>query len=134
MYTNFDVKDYYFKGDGVSGTATKNTTTNIDYIVGESGLYISGAEFIYKDSVWGDYVECQIIDVDNVLGYGANTVLTQYVKKWYLDPNTTKLILESPYAGALPNGVYVRIKYHSVGTEIDPSIMINYFLHDAKEP
>jgi len=133
MYTAFDNKDYYFKGDAVSGTATKNSTTNIDYAVSESGLFISGAEFIYKDSVWGDYVECQIIDLDNVLGYGAGTVLSQYVKKWYLDPSKSSIRVESPYAGSLPDGVYVRVKYHSVGTETDPSALINYFMHDSKE-
>ena len=129
MYVNFNDKDYVFKGDGVTSTATKNTTTNIDFKVDQDFIYVNGAEFIQVNAVFGDYVECQVIDIDNVLGMGANTVLTQYLTKWYIDPSTTRFSLESPYAGNVPNGCYMRAIYHSVGTSNDVDIAINYFFH-----
>lgn len=132
MYVNFDDKDYVFKGNGVKATATKNTTTNVDLKVAENYIYVNGAEFIQANAVIGDYVECQVIDIDNVLGYGADTVLTQYISKWYLDPSTTRFCLESPYAGNVPNGCYMRMIYHSVGTVNDVDICVNYFFHKGE--
>ena len=118
-----------FYGDATSGTATKNSTTNIDYCM-PSTKALFGAALIYKDAVDGDWVEIKIVDVDNVLGYGAGTVVGTFVNKWYIDSNRTDWGHQCDFAKTIPEGVYVRLAYHSTGTVNDVPVKLNlYMLH-----
>lgn len=123
--------DFDFYGNGTSGVATKNTTTNIDFKIDKDDLYCSGGEIIVKDAEHGDYIEIQILDIDNILGYGANTVLQTYLKKWYIDYRG-KNTLEVPYAGYIYKNLYLRLKYTSVGTTYDVKVAVNYSFHIEK--
>lgn len=128
----FSTPDFQFNGDGILATVTKNTTTNVDFQVpGTAGTfkYINGAIVMTKDAEFGDHASAVIIDKDNILGYGADTVLATYVTKWYINPGQ-EFNIETPYAGKLLAGLYVRVAYTSVGTTTDPKIAINYRLHD----
>lgn len=120
--------DFDFYGDGFSGTATKNTTTNFDFKVTKDMCYCSGGEIIVKDAEHGDYIKIEVIDKDNVLGYGANTVLQVYLEKWHVDYHG-KNVLEVPYAGKIPNGVYLRLKYTSMSSTTDVKVAVNYSFH-----
>lgn len=127
----FSTPDFQFNGEGILVTATKNTSTNVDFqIPGAAGsfCYINGAIVITKDAVFGDYAAASIIDKDNILGYGANVTLANYVTKWYINP-ATQSNFETPYAGKLYAGLYIRVSYTSVGLIVDPQIAINYKLH-----
>lgn len=127
----FSTPDFQFNGDGILATATKNATTNIDFqIPGAPGSaqYINGAVVITKDAVFGDYAAASIIDIDNILGYGNNVTLANYVTKWYINPSAQSNF-ETPYAGKLYAGLYIRVTYTSVGAVTDPQIAINYKLH-----
>lgn len=126
----FSTSDFDFQGNGVLATATKTTTTDIDLVVPSPGMYVNGGEVYAKDAVIGDYIVCQVIDKDNVLGYGANTVLKQWITKWYIIPDT-KMELSTPYAGFIPAGVYMRTKYTSIGTTNDVTLLGNYFFHKS---
>ncbi len=117
-----------FAGNGVTGTATKNTTTDIDFKL-PANLWLSGGEVLVKDHVFGDWFEIQVIDIDNVLGGGANVVLKTYVNKWYVHPSVFCEELESPYAGEVLKDLYIRVKYHSTGITTDVSLSANYKLH-----
>lgn len=121
--------DFDYSEQAVSGTATKNSTTDIDYKVTDAKHYINGGCILQQNAVWGDWLEAQIIDIDNVLGLGANTVLKHYIKKRYLHPSDHCASVNLPYAGEVPKDVYLRIKYHSVGIINDVNLKINYFLH-----
>lgn len=118
--------------NGNKFTATKDSTTDHDFKVTGTKTWINGGEFLYKNAVWGDYIEAQIIDIDNVLGLGANTVLKHYIVKRYLHPDVKCVNLELDYAGKIPQNTYLRIKYHSVGTTNDVDIAVNYHLHDEE--
>ena len=120
---------FNYRGNGLKVTATKNSTTDHDLKIIDTITWINGGELGYKNHVWGDYIEVQIIDIDNVLGGGANTVLDPFVKKRYLHSNSdyTSLILD--YAGKIPKDTYLRVKYHSVGTTNNVDLFINYHLH-----
>lgn len=121
--------NFRFRGKGISGTATKNTTSNIDYKLTEE-RYINGVDLFVKDSVWGDSVKFQVIDIDNILGYGANTVLDEFGTDWYIDPSICKqgqILL--PYPAKIVTNLYIRIVYISVGTDVDVSLKANLFLH-----
>jgi len=127
----FSTPDFIYNGSGVLATATKNSTTAIDFLIpGALGTfqYINGAEVITQNAVFGDWASSQIIDVDNVLGYGINTVLSSYIQKWYINPNQA-LNLTTQYAGKVPAGTYVRVSYHSVGLITDVGVALNFKLH-----
>lgn len=115
---------YTFLGDAVSGTAAYGTTTDIDFKI--TGNYmIFGVELIYTGAADGDYAAFQIVDKDNVMGYGAGTVLNEWVKKWYVPSAETRWKTTSEMATKLPPGLYARLKYTSIGTT-DVTIKINY--------
>lgn len=117
---------YHFLGDATSGSATANATTNVDYLIPDTYI-IYGAELIYKDANFGDYVAFQIIDKDNVLGYGANFVVNEWVKKWYVDPSTTRWVVKSQLGNTLPEGLYIRLKYSNVSLLNAVSVKINFY-------
>lgn len=115
--------------DAVSGTATKNSTTSIDFKVTSDQIYVNGGQFLYKDAVWGDSIVAQVIDKDNVLGSGANVVLKTYIIKRYIHPSENESAINLPYVGSIPQNVYLRIKYVSTGAVLDVSVAVNYFFH-----
>lgn len=86
--------------------------------------YIWGGQAILKDASYGDWATFQIVDKDNILGYGTGVILKEYIKKCYMDPNR-RLEFESLAPGKLLVGLYLRCIYTSVGS-IDPTIYINY--------
>lgn len=124
---NITDKFDYFE-EGINGTATKNTTTSLDYKISTEDKYLSGGELITENHVWGDWIEVQVVDVDGVY-YDAGTVLKQYIKKRYLCPSDCCTYVESWYAGLIKKDLYMRIKYHSVGTVNDVKVAVNYYLH-----
>lgn len=118
---------YKFLGDSVAGTAVKNTTTEIDYQM-PSSYMIYGAELVYENAVDGDYIEFQVVDKDNVLGLGANFVVNEWVLKWFVPWHENRWRVSSETAGTVPQGLYLRLKYTSVGTENDVPVKINFFM------
>ena len=121
--------DLKFRGTGVSGTATKNATSNIDYVMPEN-RFINGVDLLIKDHVWGDKIDFQVVDVDNILGYGAGVVLDEFGKDWYVDPDKCgQGQIRVEYPALVYAGLYIRIKYHSVGTVDDVLVKCNMFLH-----
>lgn len=111
-----------------SFTATKDAITTSDLKITDSNQYLHSGELFTKDGAYGDWIEVQIIDIDNVLGYGVNTILRQYIKKFFINP-TGNLEVRSPYIGKTPTDVYIRIIYHSVGLVLDPKVYVNLFFH-----
>ena len=122
---------YQMQADAVSKVCAKGTTTTVDYEMvnrdGESYTikYLNGAEVTAVDAVNGDWAECSIVDVNNVLGYGENVTLKTYVIKKFLFPGYVHTI-PAMAPGAIPVGCVMRTVYHSVGTVKDPTIYINF--------
>lgn len=118
---------------GFSGAATKNSTTNIDCAIPDDYI-ISGAQMILKNHVWGDKINVQVVDKDNVLGFGADTVLSQYVSDWFIDNSIqSQGVVRSPdiLSGGLPvNGLYIRFIYVSIGTALDVDVLINFYFYE----
>jgi len=122
-------------------TATKNSTTSIDFKIENytdfpntgqdesfTSKYIWGGKLITKNAVHGDYAVFLIVDVDNILGYGAGFIAKEYIKKVFIDPDRT-MEFKSFSPGEIPIGLYLRCKYTSIGTENDVKAYINYELH-----
>jgi hypothetical protein len=121
---------FQLQSNAVNAEITAGTTCTIDFKIenyaGEdyTAKYLSGAEIITQGATFGDWAEAQIIDIDNVLGYGENFVLKTYVRKMFISPSGDQRI-DASAPGAIPVGIYIRVMYHSVGT-VNPKIYINY--------
>jgi hypothetical protein len=93
--------------------------------------FLTGGILRTNNAVFGDYCDMQVIDKDNVLGYGANVVLNQFVTKWYMRSDAQEQFEKSlPYPSKLLSGLYLRIVYHSIGS-VDVDVAMNYELHRA---
>jgi hypothetical protein len=124
----YSAKDLNANFKGILFTATAGTTTTSDLLVSDDSL-IDGAKLIVIGATIGDKGTLQVIDKDNVLGYGANTVLGQYVTDWYMNPNdSNQLDSKSAYPAKIFGGLYLRMIYTSVGPS-DVNIILNYKLH-----
>lgn len=114
---------------GYSGTATKNTTSNVQWAMAED-RYMQGGNIILKNHVFGDTFKFQVVDVDNILGYGAGTVLDEFITDWNVaeDRQGQDQIIYN-YTAKVYAGLYLRIVYTSTGTENDVQVRVNLFLH-----
>lgn len=122
-----------FRIQGFSGAASTNTVTDIDWKLPEQ-RWLSGGIFIAQGTHWGDKVSIQIIDKDNVLGYGANTILEQLAVDFYcITDSELQVKLECPYVALVPANVYIRVKYTNTSL-IDPvEVACNLVTHIPKE-
>jgi hypothetical protein len=119
---------FRFRGASFSGTATAGTVTNIDYKLTEE-RYINGGQLILKDHVTGDKFTFQVIDIDNVMGYGANVVLDQFITDFYVSGQAeTQAGLNLAYPAKIPANLYLRLKITSTG-ETNIAVRCNLFLH-----
>ena len=113
---------------GTKFTASAGVETTHDFLIAEDHL-IDGAQLVVITGILGDKVKCQVVDKDNVLGYGENVVLGEYVKDWYINPSESKqLEYESNYPAKIYGGLYLRTIYTSTG-ENSVEVIVNYLLH-----
>lgn len=104
-----------FRGQGIAFTATAGTTTDYDYKFTEARL-LEVPIVMAKNHAWGDHFRFQVVDVDNVLGYGAGLVLDEFSTTWYMNDQTQ--VQPRPdvwYSAEVVANLYIRIKYTSVG-------------------
>jgi hypothetical protein len=122
---------FQMQADAVSAIIPKGTTGIIDYkVVNRPGeeytvKYLNGAEVKLVNGVDGDWAQCAVVDVENVLGYGAGLVLKTYVFKKFLFPGHVHTV-PATAPGAIPINTYLRCYLHSTGTEVDPTLYINF--------
>lgn len=105
----------YFK-KGVRLTCSAGQVTSVDVKFTQNMLLCGGGCRLNDKVAEGDYVEFFIVDVDNLLGYGAGTVLAKFVETDYCWAGKNwEVLLED--AKEIPAGIYLRITYTSVGQE-----------------
>jgi hypothetical protein len=123
-----NANNFRFRGASFAGVGTAETVTDIDFLLAEC-RWINGGCLILKNHVFGDSITFQIVDKDNIFGYGANTVLDEFIKDFYLDDEKhAQAPIMLDYPARLPVGVYMRLKYTSIGaTNVD--VKCNLFLH-----
>jgi len=114
-------------GDGVKDQVPFGTVKNIDFKIAGNPKFLSGSEFYTKNSVIGDFITVQIVDVDNILGGGAGMVVRQLINKFYVFPDQ-QMILELPFSGRIPKDLYLRLKYTSIGAALPVDVLCNYLL------
>lgn len=117
-----------FRGTSLSFTAVAGTSTNGQHKITEGRLF-DGIGLLVKDAAWGDSIRLQVVDVDNVLGYGAGVVLDEFATTWLVNPQAYdqgQWRLE--YSAEVPANFYIRLIYNSVGAT-DVGVGVNMFLH-----
>ena len=68
-----------------------------------------GVRFCAEGGGLTDQLNFQVVDVDNILGYGAGVVLDEFGKDFYVFPGNPHTIRE--FAAQLPVGLYIRVVY-----------------------
>lgn len=115
-----------FRGVGIAFSAAAGTTTIYDYKFLEARL-VDGIIILAKDKVFGDHISISIVDVDNIIGYGAGVVLDTFASSWYLG-DTIQTEVRLPYSAELLAGLYMRLSYLSTGASV-VSLNCNLFAH-----
>jgi hypothetical protein len=117
---------------GFSGTAYASSTSNIEYkMPGERWLV--GGTLLVGGGNWGDSATIQIVDKDNILGYGAGLVLNQFVTNLQIRPDVTlQEKLEVSYVSLIPKDIYIRIVYTNTGNTA-VGVACNLFIHRPKD-
>ena len=102
----------HWEGDEFDAAA--GTSTEHDVAIGASGKLIEGTFWVGPTAVDGDTVDLYIVDVDNILGYGAGTILKHYVATMPVVPSERRRMYSGQSATLLA-GLYMRTKYTSTG-------------------
>lgn len=117
-----------FRGVGVAFTAAAGTATAHDYKVAEARL-IDGIQMLVQGQAFGDSVSIAVVDVDNVLGYGAGLILDTFASSWYLcSDRQLQMEVRLPYSAEVLVNLYVRVTYNSVGAST-VQFKYNLFAH-----
>lgn len=125
---SFATSDYEFTPESIGDTCPAGESKSVLYKITED-YRLNGGKFVTDGkAVFGDWVECQLVDHDNLLGYGVDVVVKNWVPKWRVDWKSCSDLIQTPYAGAPPVGFYLRLTYHSVGAEA-VGFFVNLFLH-----
>lgn len=122
---NSGAKDLYRYS--VKDTVTANGTKNIDKKFTENVYIYGGVYELVGDANNGDYLDIQVIDIDNVLGYGANTILATFIENEYVNVERKFNEITSEDGNIIPTGVYLRAKYTAAGNNT-PILIVRYKL------
>lgn len=108
--TKLQAPNYAF---GQKFTCNKNQTTNIDIAIPVKFALV-GAEFwVAADHSANDYFDAYLIDVDNVLGMGEETVLGQFASKRHMKANHVHKMDLKVGTMILVDGLYFRFAYRN---------------------
>lgn len=100
---------------GIGGTCPSAQVTNIDWRVPDE-RWVTGGILVSASANWGDTVSLQVIDIDNVVGFGAGTVLATFAKDVFLYPGSgLQLSTDVSYVALVVTGVYIRLVYTNTG-------------------
>lgn len=79
-------------------------------------IRLQGGYYWVRGASPGDRVSFSVVDVDNILGRGAGTVVSQYVVRLPVTPWDHQNEIVAPTAGRIPAGLYLRLTYENSGT------------------
>lgn len=80
-----------------------------------SAVRLQGGTYWTTGGVLGDKVSLSVVDVDDILGKGAGYVVATYVMNAPVTPWQQLVALESPTAGLVPAGLYLRVTIDHTG-------------------
>jgi hypothetical protein len=114
------------------GTIPYGTTVDLDWKIEQLSYggsnkqsYFDGVQYYASNVELGDTVKFQVVDKDNILGYGAGTVLDEFADIYMVPDKAPCMIL---YKAKLVANLYLRCKYTSTGTT-DVKFIANIMRH-----
>jgi len=128
-WANSQGSEARFQGYGYTFPA--GATTSFDQVL-SSTVRLQGGYYWVKNPALGDKVSLKVVDVDDILGGGAGVVVSDYVTDMPVAPWDHQQELESPTAGLIPAGLYLRITYTSTGADaVDLGVTYRWFVEGA---
>lgn len=121
-----DSAGFRFRGASFKDMVSFNTTKNIDYLLLEE-RYINGGILIVDNIGNEDTVTFQVVDKDNILGFGPEVVLDTFIDNFYV-PKNIPLLISLSYPARIIKNLYLRCKYTSTH-ESGALVKCNLFLH-----
>lgn len=120
---------YEVKATGYRGTATAGATTNLDFAIGAEDRHMSGSALILQNHAEADTIGLSVVDVDNLLGYGAGRVLKAFGTNWNVDETVSTQIPHSfNFVAKINAGFYLRVAYTSTGAT-NVTVKLNAVMH-----
>lgn len=89
--------------------------TNIFQEKLNQSIKLQGGYYWVQNPFLGDNVSLAVVDVDNILGYGPNVVLSEYVKQMPIAPWNHQQEIEASTAALIASGLYLQLKYENNG-------------------
>lgn len=108
----------------INFSAGPGTTTTNDFKL-LTPTRFKGGEMFVNNLTLGDFGQIQIIDKDNVLGFGANFVLSDWIPKWFVFPGVTNTMESQELSTVVPANVYLRTKYTNTSILTTASVYLN---------
>lgn len=122
-----DASGFRFRGASFSGiVAGLGVVTNLDYKIIEE-RYINGGRLLVDSIGPNDQIVFQVIDKDNILGFGANVVLDEFITDYFV-PTSGNLEVKLDYPAKIMPGLYIRLKYKNTG-DMSTVVKCNLYLH-----
>jgi hypothetical protein len=120
---------YEVKATGYRATATAGTTTNLDFAIGAEDRHISGIKLILVNHAEADKIGFSVVDVDNILGYGAGLTLKTFGINWNVDSSMCDQGRDNyNFVAKVNAGLYLRAAYTSTGAT-DVIFKMNAYMH-----
>ena len=117
---------FRFRGASFKVNITGNSTEDYDYLL-TAERWVNGGCLIINNRGADDKVTFQVVDKDNLFGFGAGVVLDEFINDFYI-PEDGKLEITLDYPARLIQGLYLRMKYTS--THVDGcTVKCNLYLH-----
>jgi hypothetical protein len=121
-----DSGGFRFRGCSFTGSSPTGTATPIDFKI-ENERYVNGGFLIVDKIGSDDRMTFQVVDKDNVLGYGFDVVLDEFIKDFYI-PTKSELNIALDYPARINAGLYLRMIYTSTHAD-GANIKCNLYLH-----
>lgn len=110
---------------GFQFIALKGVQTIFDHKL-EQDVKLRGGIFETEGHVMFDTITLEVVDIDNILGYGAGTVVSDYFKQWNVPKSGREEVLEISVGEPVLKNLYVRAKYNSVSSTDDVKVCVNF--------
>lgn len=122
------------KTRSVSQTVGHGSTGTVDYKILDDSI-LMGLQLITQNALFGDSFTISVIDIDNVLGLGANHVVGSPVNSWICSSvDGVQFDEDVAYpTRTLPTGLYIRCSFTSTAGALgqNVSVAVNYKLHEV---
>jgi hypothetical protein len=121
------------EGNLENGSCFHSRPVNLDYCIPypDKGEYYWLWGLFFDSDNFGDddFAISQVVDIDNILGYGNEVVLKEYDSSWVRHINIeNKITTPDGSPGQIIPGLYVRIKYYpSISTGVN-NVWVDHIL------